>query len=346
MGNRDGLIGAFVALAAALIPAEASAAEDPRKAWPPDGDLTNRVALSRLVALPTAPGNGCADYLVLTAPEDTPPPFAELNVGLTTRTEGAAEGKTRLKKHAADAAVLARLDRFRSGAMKAECRTVGAVYPWPEPTNPLRWKLPAYMPVMAHAAVAIQHAFELEAQGKTDEARAWLETIVVVGWHFQQDVTLIANMVGIAIGAAAADALGDLWDGRNDSAMEGRWRAYAGVTRWRRYEGYKDLITPLFERKYATTEEGIRWTAEIADAPGMLRGARAEAMLMVAVAHLRRPGAPPADAQQRARLAAWIKQSDPALADAAKSFVRLLDLDDVARKKIASEMARDESDAK
>ena len=315
--------------------------------WPPDGDLTNTTALSRLIALPTAPGNACADYTKLTALEGDPLPYPHLGVVLETRLEGSAADKAKLKKLAADPAILKRLSAFREGARKGTCRTAGATDPWPPLSNPLVWKIASFRPVLQHIAVAEQHAWDLAERGKLDEAVAWLEALVIVGWHLQQDVVLISNLIGIKIGTHAAESLSLLLKAKGGKALKRRskrWWAYAGLTQWRRFEVWTHLLKKLLIRKVGTTPEGFRMLAEIAESPQMPRGARFEAMFAISIAHLRAPAAPAPSDLQRTLLTGWQKtQPDPALAEGAKMLARFLDLDAAARKKLAGEIVRTEA---
>ncbi len=312
--------------------------------WPPDGDLTNTTALSRLIALPTGEGNACSRYLKLTALEGDPRPYPALGVDLKTRRSGSRKEKAKLRSLAADAEVLARLEVFRKGAASKGCRVLGELYPFPKP--PANWiaaKTVDFRPILSHAAVVEELAFKLASQGKTAEAAAWLEALVVAGWHLQQDLSLISNMIGVLVGSHAASALGELLEASEDPAQRKRgeqWSAYAGLTRWHRHEAYDRLLKPLLTKAVIGSDEGVAKLRVIAEDERMMRGARHEAMLVVAVSNLFRKGALPPSSKQKMLLRRWQRLDDPALADAARAWSRYLDLDPDARAALAEEISK------
>lgn len=303
--------------------------------WPPDGDLTGTAALRSLLELPTQKGNACEDYMALTNMQGQPLPHAPLEIELEGKKDEAM-----LKKLAADPEIIKRISVFRTGAKKTHCQTFGALYPWNNTGNPLHWKMPQYAPVMRHITVAVQYALSLAEQGKTEEAIAWLEDLVIVGWQFQQDVTLLANMVGIRISADAATALSQVLDalGSEQKPLVNAWRSFAGHATWRRYVAYKGLLPKLLTKENRTTDKTLRMLIDIARSEQMIRGMRAEAMLAISLAHLVRPGAPPATDLQKKAFESFKNQTDTGLAGAAKAFSYSLDLSEKERKKLAAEI--------
>ncbi|MCP4606901.1 MAG: hypothetical protein GY847_41395 [Proteobacteria bacterium] len=313
-------------------------------AWPPDGDHTNRLALSRLIQLPTENGNACELYAKLTAVQGVPLPYPDLGVNMDTSLKGSDEEKEKLKALAKDAEVIKRLELFKQGAAKADCHTFGAVFPWPkEVSNPIAWKILDFRPIMQHTAVAQQLARDLADQGKLDEATEWLETLVIVGWHFQQDTLLISNLIGIKIGSHAARHLGELHKqnkAQEKSALGDKWLAYSGTTAWKRHEMWTGLLKKLLVKERSTSDEDLELLAAIAGEPRMMRGARFEAMLATSILHLRKEGTPPPSERQRELIEQWQKQNDPDLASAAKNLAAFLELDGDKRKKIGLEIQK------
>ena len=77
---------------------------------------------------------------------------------------------------------------------------------------------------------------------------------------------------------------------------------------------------------------------DIARSEQMIRGMRAEAMLAISLAHLVRPGVPPATDLQKKAFESFKNQTDTGLAGAAKAFSYSLDLSEKERKKLAAEI--------
>ena len=312
-------------------------------AWPVDGDLTNSTALARLLVLPRGPGNACDDYAALTTMTDLPRRYPALGVDLSTFESGTPAALERLSALAADPEIIGRLRVFAAGAKKGACQMLGASVgrPFPEAGHPASWAIMNYVPIMAHAAVAEQRARDLWAQARADEGRVLLEQLVIAGWHLMQDNTLIGNMVGIKLGAHAAQTLGELLVDAGERKAGLQWKAYAGLTQWRRYESYEGLIKPLFVGPNRCAPKTVAMLVAIADSAQLPRGARVEAMLQVAMAHLCDVAGPPSKRQRRA-LAGWRAHVDPVLAEAATRFAELLDLDRETRAafvKIGNELA-------
>ena len=303
--------------------------------WPPDGDLTGTAAIRSLLKLPTQEGNACEDYMTLTSLEGQPLPHAPLDIKLDGKKDEA-----KLKKVAADPEIIKRISVVRTGAKKANCETFGALYKWNKQGNPLQWKMPQYIPIMNHLAVAQQHALDLAEQGKTEEAIAWLKDLVIVGWQFQQDVTLLSNMVGIRISADAATALSQVLEAQDSKQkpLINAWQSFAGLTTWRRYVAYKALFPKLLTKENRTSDKTVRMLIDIARSEQMIRGMRTEAMLAVSLAHLVRPGIPPASDLQKKAFEGFTTQDDAGLAGAAKAFSYIFGLSAEDRKKLAAEI--------
>lgn len=334
----------ILAALAAAGPARASGPLDWKGlAWPVDGDLSNSTALARVLPLPTGDGNACAELARLTALEDQKPPFPDLGVYLTTRQEGSNADKAKLRKLAADPEITSRLKAFRAAAKMGRCQTMGTIIPWPDGGNPAHWRVLRFAPILAHAAVADQLAWDLAEKGDLAGAEAWLQALVYSGWVLQQDVLLIANLVGITLGKSAANSLAEIIEAKSGAARAGeaeRWRAYSGRTQWNRYAAWTDLLKPLVGSGGPLEDDSLHKLAAIAAEPRMMRGARAEAILALGTAHLRRKGGPEPSPLQKTLFAQIAKPDDPVLAGVAKVFGRYLALPAPERAKLSDDMSK------
>ena len=339
-----------VALAAAkaTAPEEEQASLAPTESWqgypwPPDGDLTGTAALAAMLPIPTDKGNACEDYMKLTALEGEALPYPDLEVTMNPRDKRQDAESDALKKAASDPEVIKRLEVLRAGAQKASCQTFGALYPWVNKGNPLEWKMPQYPAVMMHAAVAEQHAWNLAKAGKLDEAIAWLHDLIIVGWHLQQDVTLLSNMIGVKISSDTATSLSMLlktMGTKADTDTANAWRGYSGLMLWRRHVAYKGLIGKILTTHKDDVDTGLPMVIDVARSNRMMRGVRTEAILAVALANVVRPGAPPASELQKKVYKEFMDHPDAGLAAAAKAFSYILELPQDGRASLALEIAK------
>ena len=145
------------------------------------------------------------------------------------------------------------------------------------------------------------------------------------------------------LGSHAADALGEILEASADPALNKRgrqWSAYAGLTRWHRYDGYDRLLKPLLTKEVIGSVQGVMKLAAIVDHGHMMRGARHEAMADVALSNLFRAGAPAPSPRQKKLLKRWQKLGDPALDEAARAWAKCLDLDSGQRSRLARELGK------
>lgn len=280
--------------------------------------------LATLIALP-GPGNGCAQLgeLLVDGPR-----LAVTPADLTTEASW-----PRLRALLADPAVQRRLGLLRTAATARGCAIYPALIAWPAILIGYKIATPSLGALAEHAHLARFHAAELARAGQHDEAVGWLRDLVVIGWQLQNERLLIINMMGISMMGSAAEQLVTM---PGEAVRAERWRGLLGLVRIRKFDEYMDLFgnpTPAFD------DAEIARLASIVDSPGILRGARGEAMSMVSVAHLRRPGAPPPTAAQRKHLARWSALDDAPLAEMARICARTLELDQPERIALAAELA-------
>ncbi len=328
-GARQLLALALLALAGALawraLPGAAPQTQPP--AAPVHAtDVQVRTALASLVTLPSEPGNACAEYCKLTALGGAPLPVPEPGVLFSRAKEPSPRELEMLRRLAADPAERRALEVFRTGARRATCQILGAVYPWSDDVNPFNQPMPNYRALLRHTGVARFLALELDRQGQHDEAVRWLEALVIVGWHLQDEPVALPNLLGMGISADAAELLSDLAARAGQPDRSTRWRAFAGLVRWRRFEGWTDAISGLIKPAVLATDAGIERLAELMETTTLVKGARAEAMMWVALAHLFRPGAPEPSPRQRALLERWAQHEEPVLAEFARRLHRIFAL--------------------
>jgi hypothetical protein len=180
---------------------------------------------------------------------------------------------------------------------------------------------------MAHVAVASQVALS----GNAAEASAGLERLVIVGWHLQQDLSLLANLVGMVIGARIADELAGWHTGLGDVATAQRWKAYAVHLDTRRAAQWPATLQPILQREGLPTVERVEALAALTEDPGFLPGFRVEAGVTMCLAHMGNADTPPPFAEQTRRWRAWKASDDPVLREIAVYAEGFLTLDAESR---------------
>jgi len=306
-------------------------------------ELPPAPTLASLMLLPTEPGNACEAYVTLTALEDQPSPFPALGVKLDTPVSGTDEEKATLAALATDPEVVARLDRFKQGATKAQCRVRGTLHPWPVTGDVEAWfdgPTLDYGPIASHAAVAMQVARDRNAAGQLDEAVEMLQVLMVVSWHLQQDNALIANLVGVALGAQVSDELAVVLAAGGESGGSRSWGAYARYLESRRDRQWLGGLKVLISPGGPSWSERVDGLAKMADDPGYLPGFRTEAAVALGAVHFLEPGPPPPSDKQLERMSAWRGSDDPVLREAAVFTEAFLTLDPAARS-VQGERVRD-----
>ncbi|MBA3393924.1 MAG: serine/threonine protein kinase [Deltaproteobacteria bacterium] len=318
---------ALVAAGLAVWSMRGSAARTP--APPPvlrqsDTEAQVERTLATLITLPGR-GNGCAQLRELLVDG---PRLAVTPADLTMEVSW-----PRLRQLLADPAVQRRLGLLRTAATARGCAIYPTLIAWPAILISYKLAMPSLDALAEHAHLARFHAAELARAGQHEEAVGWLRDLVVVGWQLQDERLLLINLHGISMMVRAAEQLVAM---SGEAERAERWRGLIGLVRGRKFDEYMDLFG---ETPRAFDDAAIARLASIADSPGILRGARGEAMSMVSLAHVRRPGAPPPTAAQRQHLARWAAIDDAPLAEMARICARSLELDQTERTALAAELA-------
>ena len=128
-------------------------------------------------------------------------------------------------------------------------------------------------------------------------------------------------------------------EGSGQKILVNAWRSFTGLMTWRRYAVYTGLLPKLMTKENRGTDKTLRMLIDIARSAQMMRGMRTEAMLAVSMAHIVRPGAPPASDLQKKAFEGFMNQADAGLAGAAKALSYTLDLSKEERQKLAAENA-------
>jgi len=283
--------------------------------------------LGLLMPLPQGTENAGETYLAL-AGRLLPVP-----VGFDTVFDGPTRAAARTAL--ADPETAAALDRLVRATKNRESRIVGELVPYPPLTTPFDFTLPELRPFLQYALIGRARALDLVDAGQRDAALELLQAIVIFGLHLQGETMLLPNMFGTGIAAAACDDLAKL---DPDATRQDRWGALAGAFRTRRLEEWKDI--PITSR--AVTDEQLSALERVIDSPGILRGARCEAMFQVAISHLARGGAEPSS-RQREDFARWSGLEDDRVAACAKHYGRILDLSPADRALLVEAIGRDDA---
>ncbi len=202
-------------------------------------------ALGKLIALPTEPGNACADYFAAVA---TPVPDAS------------------------DAAAEAVLQRLRLGATKRTCTIIGLLLPWSALDGGSKVKDGPTFGLLAASKLIGARANELARTGDTAAAIRWLAIGVVIGLQLQREPELLIGMVGISIATGAIAELVTL-----DPLRAPRWSVVAGLLNDRRYGDV--------DRFKALAPDDVEGAAILVESPDLLPGVRAASIAHVARAH-------------------------------------------------------------
>jgi hypothetical protein len=235
----------------------------------------------------------------------------------------------------ADPEIAAALDRVVRATKNRDARIVGELIPYPALTNPFAWTPPDLRPLLQHALLARVRARELVDAGQRRAALELLQAIVILGLHLQGETMLVLNMYGTGIAAAACDDLAEL---DPDTTRQARWSALAAAFRTRRLEEWRDI--PITARP--ATDEQLAALERVVDSPGILRGARCEAIFQFAMSHLAHGDTEPTR-RQRDDFARWSSVTDDRVAACAKHFAGILDLSPADRALLVEAIKRDDA---
>ena len=172
------------------------------------------------------------------------------------------------------------LAHLEAAGARRTCNLVPAV--WPIPSNPAQLSMPNPTAMKDVLDQAAEKAKALEAAGDAAGAEREWRLLLSAGHHLEQELTLPLAVMGLVWQQKAAEGLKEHHATRGAAGEAAAADAYAGeIARLR-----KSIASVNHLGGLALREDGRALLRRLAEAPGVLRSAKAEAALSNATQHL------------------------------------------------------------
>jgi len=200
--------------------------------------------LGKLLALPEGPGNGAEDLWSASHQKwcgqgkgDCKPHYAWMEqVTWELLKSDQPEDQNQLREWSR----IQEVDVFRRAAGKKDFKFLGTVvFPTPG-VHPMETAIPYYLDYPRLARLGVVRSRELEAQGNTEAALAWLLDMMRIAHQMEKDI-LISQMVGIAIKIPLSEEIAKFYERQGQAQLAQAWKDYGAETE-KRKALYRDTL--------------------------------------------------------------------------------------------------------